>query len=165
MPATMSAGSRSTPRAAMLALGLGVAALACHDAAGPVPALEGRWVADQVEDSGGVHPLPYTTRCTRVSCIEVVDFQLRFRTRGRVLDVRRFNGWLVNEAGDAYGYRLVGAHGFQVTRPNLDQQYVDSGTVSGDTILVHVRRQETPSGLVLDGPGPVYRFIRARDPQ
>ena len=153
---------RAAPAAA-LAL---AAAVGCHDATSPGDELTGTWVAAAVNDSA----LPHRIRCVALGCYEAEDLQLRFRSRHRVLDVRRIaSPSSTDDIGDAYGYALDGTR-ITVTRPlrvgsTATGSYADTGTVAGDTIFLHVRSLDPRVQDTSGGSGPVVRYVRAELPQ
>lgn len=152
-------------RAPLAILVLLLATLAACSSTEPGTAeVGGNWVAVTV--NGDSLPVP-SRGCGLSGCTELVDMQLRFRTRGRLLDVRRFHFQPfegdpagAEEIGGAYAYRLFGDDSILLVRPVADTAYADSGVFVGDTLLMHVRKLEPQFGGVGEGRGPLVRFVR-----
>ena len=139
-------------------------AVGCRDATSPDAGPTGTFVADSSESG----PLPVnTSHCGFAGCTQLVDFQLRFRSRGRVLDLRRFRdpGGLETDIGDAYAYHLLGGRRIEIVRQGPAATYSDTGTIAGDTIRIRIRKLEPQFGGSASGPGTLFRLTRVRIPQ
>ena len=153
---------------AVLSLLVACIAAACHDSTDPGPAaLTGNWAAVRV-DSGR---LPTVVRCSVFSCMYVTEMQLRFRSRGRVLDLRRYmdvtfpsDTSAEPDYGDAFAYRLFGRDSIELIRPFTDTAWADTGVVVGDTIFLHVRKLDQRVGGIGAGRGPLVRYARILTP-
>lgn len=140
---------------------LGVAA--CSDSTDPgAAAIDGDWIAVSVDED----PFPHPVRCGLNGCTFLSDMQLRFRTRGRVLDLRRFFDALEGDPqgepfdfGDAYPYQRIGTDSFRVIRPFADTAYADTGWFSGDTLVLNVRKLDQQFGGIGSGRGVEVRYV------
>jgi len=146
------------------AVALSALAVACGDATGSGDAeLDGDWIAIRVE----ADELPVPVRCGLGGCTWLSEAQIRFRTRGRLLDLRRFFQQVDGqpptghtEYGDAFAYQRFARDSFRVIRPFADTAYADTGVVRGDTIRIHLRKLEQQFGGIGSGRGPLATYVR-----
>lgn len=157
----------SRPLAVLSVLAAGIAA-ACRESTDPAPAaLTGTFAAQAIADDS----LPVPVACGLGSCRYLTALQLRFRTRGRLIDVRRFSDvtnagdtTFSTDYGDAFAYRLFGRDSIELIRPYADTAYADSGAVRGDTILLNLRKLDQRFGGIGSGRGVVVRYVRIVTP-
>jgi len=130
-------------RAALSLLLLLTATGACSDASGPDDAITGRYTLVQVNGA----PLPFVVSSGLVGPTRVLTGgSLTVLSRGRLTDVRAFHlGPVTTNAAtevDSTTYAYSQRRDFlEVQRPRINpaQTHVDSGSVSGDQITLHVR--------------------------
>ena len=141
-----------------------MAVVACGDATGAGDgAIGGDWIAVRV----GADDLPVPVSCGLAGCTYLSEAQLRFRTRGRLLDLRRYfhqdDGQPPVEPtdyGEAFAYQRFASDSFRVIRPFADTAYADTGVVRGDTIRIHLRKLQQQFGGIGSGRGPLVTFVR-----
>lgn len=144
-----------------------LAAAACSDSTDPGPAeIDGDWIAISV--AGEEFPRPL--RCGLGGCTYVSEMQLRFRTRGRLLDLRRFFEEFSDgppgepyDYGEAFPYQVIGRDSFRVIRPFVDTAYADTGWFAGDTLVLTVRKLDQQFGGIGSGRGPEVRYLRREE--
>ena len=140
---------------------------ACSDSTDPgPPEIDGDWLAVSVNED----EFPRAVRCGLGGCTYVSEMQLRFRTRGRVLDLRRFFDDFDGEPpgepydyGDAFPYQVIGRDSFRIVRPFVDTAYADTGYFAGDTLVLNVRKLDQQFGGIGTGRGPAVRYLRREE--
>ena len=159
-------------RVAILAALAVALAVGCKDSTAPTPELSGIWKADSA-DFSEVLPIVVRSALPGSPQLFLSDLQLRFRTRGRVLDLRHFFSAVSPTAthqddydiGGAYAYHLLSGHRIAITRPINDTAYADTGMISGDTMRIFIRNLEPQYNILGSGRGRQFRFLKVEVPQ
>lgn len=157
----------SWPRGAIAGALAAVVVAACGDSTDPgPPEIDGDWRALSVNDEA----LPVPVRCGLGGCTYLAEMQLRFRSRGRLLDLRRFfdefDGAPPGEPydyGEAFPYQVIGRDSFHVIRPFVDTAYADTGWFAGDTLVLNVRKLDQQFGGIGSGRGAEVRYLRREE--